>query len=114
MVISSFAQVSSQFLVLGDWGGPLMSRVNFTGFEENRSKFKTGVAIEMEKLYLQHQIKSKSSPFFVITTGDNFYHTGVQSVTDKLLLCPAMIWTGFSLYLKFRKFNVKIYLDRSL
>lgn len=83
-LVNSVESKSTQFLVLGDWGGGVTTETNISS-SLSKARFKTGNALQMKWLWEEHLLSRESevNRFFVISTGDNFYRKGVTGVKDQ-------------------------------
>lgn len=76
-VVSGDAGESTNFVVIGDWGG--LPESPYTTAVE------TAIAKEMAKFVKLNSVQ------FVLALGDNFYYEGVKDVTDPRFQVPSEI-----------------------
>jgi hypothetical protein len=87
---SSLSEVV-QFVVIGDWGGAVLDKNSDYIHANHYDMLKTGTAVQVEKIFMDHKNAPKVDDFFVVTTGDNFYSNGVKNVNDPLWVSDYLI-----------------------
>ncbi len=75
---------TTQFFVVGDWGGHILDKNSDYIHANHYDALKTGTAVQMERIFNEYKNTPKVNDLFVVTTGDNFYPNGVSNVEDYL------------------------------